>query len=144
MLLCHYLLLTGSGQTESAVFKLWMLYFQRITLKIIWLFKTNKHERIDSKGSENIICAMMKYGETFSAATQHLTPPAMTIIKFWEKKMDSLEARALYKQRIYQPNGVKQGCVLAPTTDTIQLDVLRYSSRCFSGLWWLLSNQIPC
>ena len=59
-----------------------MLYFQRITLKIIFLFKPNKRELIDPKGPENIICTMMKYGETFKAATQHLTPPAVTIIKF--------------------------------------------------------------
>ena len=55
------------------------------TLKIMCLFKTNKHELIDPKGPENIICTMMKYGETFRADTQHLAPPAMTIIKFWKK-----------------------------------------------------------
>ena len=67
---------------QSVVFKLWMLYFQRITLKIICLFKRNKHELIDPKGPENITCTMMKYGVTFRAAKQHLTPLAMTIIKF--------------------------------------------------------------
>ena len=78
----HCLSFYFTNQTESAVFKLWMLYFQRITLKIICLFNTNKHELIDTKGPENIICTMMKYRETFRAATQHLTPPAMTVIKF--------------------------------------------------------------
>ena len=71
-----------SHQTESAVFKRLMLYLQRITLKNICLFKTNKHELVDPKGPENIIYTMMKYGETLRAASQHLTPPAMTIIKF--------------------------------------------------------------
>ena len=60
----------------SAVVK---LYF---TLKIIDIFETNKHELIDPKGPENITCTMMKYGEIFRAATQYLTPPVMTIIKF--------------------------------------------------------------
>ena len=109
-----------------------MLYFQSITLNIICLFKKSKHELIDPKGPENVICTMMKYGETFRAAIQHLTPPAMTSLN--SEKGEHLEARASYKQRIYQTNGVKQGCVLAPTTDTIQLDVLRHSCRWFSGL----------
>ena len=39
----HCLSFYFSSLTESAVFKIWMLYFQRITLKIIWVFKTNKH-----------------------------------------------------------------------------------------------------
>ena len=69
----------------SSVLKLWMLYFQTITLEIICLFKSNKHELIDPKAPENIIFTMMKYGETFRAATRHLTPPAMTIIKFWKR-----------------------------------------------------------
>ena len=56
--------------------------FPKDHFKIICLFKTNKHELIDPKGPENIICTMMKCRETFRAAIQHLTPPAMTIIKF--------------------------------------------------------------
>ena len=64
----------------SAVFKLWMLYFQRITLKIICLFKTNKHGLIDLKGAENIICTMMKYGEIFRVNSQFFTPLAMMIM----------------------------------------------------------------
>ena len=43
--------------SKSAVFELWMLYFQRIPLKIP--FKTNKHELIGPKGLENIICTMI-------------------------------------------------------------------------------------
>ena len=74
----------------------------------------------------------MKYEETFMTPTQHLTPLAVTINKFW--KGNPLEARASHKQRIYQTNGVKQGCALAPTTNKIKLDVLRHSYTCFSGL----------
>ena len=38
------------------------------------------------------------------------------------------------KDRIYQTNGVKQGWILAPATDTIQLDIIRHAHKYFSWL----------
>ena len=43
----------------------------QVCCDILLLFKITQNESNDPKGSENIICTIMMYRETFTAATWH-------------------------------------------------------------------------
>ena len=59
--------------------------FQKDHFKDYWYIWNKQTWAHWSQRTGKLTCSMMKYGEIFRTATQYLTPPVMTIIKFWKR-----------------------------------------------------------